>query len=238
MIAALMTRADLLMMDEPTSGLDPIMEQAFRQSVLEAKGRGQTIFLSSHILEEVEAVCDRLAILRSGSSWSWERWRSCVTSRPSPSRRHSKAPRPHWIMSRGVSNVQVEGSHVTFNVRGAVDPVLRVIADHHPITLLSRQPSLEELFLALDGAPVDRPSSVLRITNDHRDCDQPVRAVTHGISFAGHRDRPSGCPPGCGVPRRSGPSSSASTQRQRQSVPPTCIRLSCRVTCSGAAALE
>jgi hypothetical protein len=52
-----------------------------------------------------------------------------------------------------VSNVHIEGGHVTFNVRGAVDPALRVIADHHPITLLSRQPSLEELFLALYGAP-------------------------------------------------------------------------------------
>src|SRR6185312_8836083 len=66
LIAALSTRAELLIMDEPTSGLDPIMEQAFRQSVLEAKINGQTVFLSSHILEEVEALCDRLAILRAG----------------------------------------------------------------------------------------------------------------------------------------------------------------------------
>ena len=53
----------------------------------------------------------------------------------------------------GVSNVIREGGHLTFNVRGSIDPVLRVIADHHPLTLLSRQPSLEELFLALYGAP-------------------------------------------------------------------------------------
>ena len=66
LIAALMTRPDLLILDEPTSGLDPLMEQVFRNSVQEAHGAGQTVFLSSHILSEVEALCDRVAILREG----------------------------------------------------------------------------------------------------------------------------------------------------------------------------
>ena len=66
LIAALMTRADLLVLDEPTSGLDPLMEQAFRHCVHEARDAGQTVFLSSHILSEVEALCDRVGILREG----------------------------------------------------------------------------------------------------------------------------------------------------------------------------
>ena len=66
LIAALATRADLLLLDEPTSGLDPLMEVAFRDCVKEAKERGQTVFLSSHILSEVEALCDRVGILREG----------------------------------------------------------------------------------------------------------------------------------------------------------------------------
>ncbi len=66
LIAALATRADLLLLDEPTSGLDPLMEMVFRESINEAKGRGQTVFLSSHILSEVEALCDRVGILRRG----------------------------------------------------------------------------------------------------------------------------------------------------------------------------
>src|SRR4051795_4361963 len=66
LIAALASRADLLMLDEPTSGLDPLMEQEFRGCVREAKDRAQTIFLSSHILSEVEALCDRIGILREG----------------------------------------------------------------------------------------------------------------------------------------------------------------------------
>jgi len=66
LVAALATRADLLLLDEPTSGLDPLMEMAFRESIREAKERGQTVFLSSHILSEVEALCDRVGILRDG----------------------------------------------------------------------------------------------------------------------------------------------------------------------------
>src|SRR5450755_2568091 len=66
LIAALATRAELLLLDEPTSGLDPLMEVAFRRSIEEAKARGQTVFLSSHILSEVEALCDRVGILREG----------------------------------------------------------------------------------------------------------------------------------------------------------------------------
>ncbi len=66
LIAAFMVQPDLLVLDEPTSGLDPLMEQQFRACVEDARDRGQTVFLSSHILSEVEAVCDRVAILRSG----------------------------------------------------------------------------------------------------------------------------------------------------------------------------
>ena len=66
LIAGLSSRADLLLLDEPTSGLDPLMEREFRRCVAEAKAAGQTVFLSSHILSEVEAVCDRVAILRGG----------------------------------------------------------------------------------------------------------------------------------------------------------------------------
>jgi len=66
LIAGLASRADLLLLDEPTSGLDPLMEREFRRCVREAKAAGQTVFLSSHVLGEVEALCDRVAILRGG----------------------------------------------------------------------------------------------------------------------------------------------------------------------------
>ena len=81
LVAAFATRADLLILDEPTSGLDPLMEVAFRETVHEAKERGQTVFLSSHILSEVEALCDRVGhpARRAGSS-TRARSPSCATS--------------------------------------------------------------------------------------------------------------------------------------------------------------
>lgn len=151
LIAALATRADLLLMDEPTSGLDPIMEQAFRQSVLEAKANGQTVFLSSHILEEVEALCDRVGILRAGQlvelgTLAEMRHLSAVTVEAT-----FAAQPPKIDHIKGVSGVRVTGSHLTCQVHGPIEPLLKVIVAAHPKTLLSREPSLEELFLSLYG---------------------------------------------------------------------------------------
>ena len=152
LIAAFATRADLLVLDEPTSGLDPLMEQAFRQAVLEAKGNGQTVFLSSHILDEVEALCDRVAILRSGrlaeiGTLAQMRHLSALTVDASfPSDPPAVGHLP------GVSAVQVVGRHLTCQIIGPVDTLLGVIAAAHPCMLLSREPSLEELFLSLYGS--------------------------------------------------------------------------------------
>jgi ABC-2 type transport system ATP-binding protein len=79
LIAALMVRPDLLVLDEPASGLDPLMEQTFRHCVGEARDRGQTVFLSSHMMSEVEALCDRVGILRDGGWSRWARWPRCDT---------------------------------------------------------------------------------------------------------------------------------------------------------------
>jgi len=152
LIAAFATRADLLVLDEPTSGLDPLMEQAFRQAVLEAKGNGQTVFLSSHILDEVEALCDRVAILRAGrlaeiGTLTQMRHLSALTVDAS-----FPGDPPAVGHLPGVSAVQVVGRHLTCQVIGPVDTVLSVIAAAHPSMLLSREPSLEELFLSLYGS--------------------------------------------------------------------------------------
>jgi len=151
LIAALATRADLLIMDEPTAGLDPLMEQAFRQSVLEARDNGQTVFLSSHVLSEVEALCDRVAILRAGrlveiGTLAQMRHLSALTVQAS-----FAGPPPAVDQVPGVSAITVAGHQLSCQVRGSVDELLTVLAAAHPSMLLSREPSLEELFLSIYG---------------------------------------------------------------------------------------
>ena len=153
LVAALMTRADLLVLDEPTSGLDPLMEQAFRLCVHEARERGQSVLLSSHILSEVEALCDRIAILRAGN---------LVEMGTMAEMRHLSALIVEVTFSRGVpdvtqipgvSSVDVQGSTLRCQVRGSVEPLLNSLANTGVRELLSREPSLEELFLSHYGAP-------------------------------------------------------------------------------------
>jgi len=151
LIAALMVRPDLLVMDEPTSGLDPLMEQAFRHSIGEARDRGQTVFLSSHIMSEVEAVCDRVGILREGKlieigTLAQLRHLSALTVEATF---HGAVPDLSAV--HGVSAVAIEGQGVRCQVRGSVEPLLRVLAAADVSQLLSREPSLEELFLAQYG---------------------------------------------------------------------------------------
>jgi ABC-2 type transport system ATP-binding protein len=151
LVAGLMTRAELLILDEPTSGLDPLMEQAFRHCVHEARQRGQTVFLSSHILSEVEALCDRVGILRQGS---------LVEMGTMADLRHLSAltveatfdgPVPDVTGVDGVSAVETVGRVVRCQVRGSIGPLLTVLAASNVRELLSHEPSLEELFLAHYG---------------------------------------------------------------------------------------
>ncbi len=147
LVAALASRPELLILDEPTAGLDPLMEVAFRHSVLEAKERGQTVFLSSHILTEVEALCDRVGILRagrlvdSGTLAQLRHLRAQVIDVTFAERVPEIAPLPGVVVS-------VTGSHsLRFEVSGALAPLLAALATEPVLTLESREPSLEEIFL-------------------------------------------------------------------------------------------
>ncbi len=152
LVAALMTRADLLVLDEPTSGLDPLMEQAFRTCIAEARVHGQSVLLSSHILSEVEVLCDRIGILRAGvlvemGTLAEMRHLSALTVEAT-----FDGAVPDLSRVPGVTMVEVLGSSVKCQVNGTVEPLLRVLADSGVRELLSREPSLEELFLAHYGS--------------------------------------------------------------------------------------
>jgi len=153
LIAAFATRADLLILDEPTNGLDPLMEVAFRETVLEAKGHGQTVFLSSHILSEVETLCHRVGILRDGR---------LVDEGTLAELRHLSAqtieitfagPSPRLDGLDGVEIASPGVNTVRCEVTGNLQPLLAAIANHPVVSLTSREPSLEEIFLHhYDGA--------------------------------------------------------------------------------------
>lgn len=152
LIAGLMTRADLLILDEPTAGLDPLMEMAFRECAREAAERGQTIFLSSHILSEVEALCDRIGILRAGrlvdmGTMAQLRHLSAVTVEAT----FERTP-PDLSTVAGVEGVRVSGNTLRCQVSGSMNELLDALAGSGVISMLSREPSLEELFLAHYGA--------------------------------------------------------------------------------------
>ena len=152
LIGALMTRAELLLMDEPTSGLDPLMEQAFRVSAKEAVDRGQTIFLSSHILSEVEALCDRVAILRAGHLVDEGRLADMRHLSATSIEADLEGPVPDLSGVSGVAAVEVDGNRVRCQVSGDIGPLLAVLVPVGVRRLISREPSLEELFLAHYGA--------------------------------------------------------------------------------------
>ena len=147
LIAALATRAELLLLDEPTAGLDPLMEVAFRESVIEAKQRGQAVFLSSHILSEVEALCDRVGILRDGR---------LVDEGTLAELRHLSAqtievtfdgPAPVLPELPGTRVTRAGANAMHIEVSGSIGPLIAALAEHPVVALTSREPSLEEIFL-------------------------------------------------------------------------------------------
>lgn len=149
LIAALASRADILIMDEPTAGLDPLMEQVFRQTIREAHANNQTVFLSSHILDEVEALCDRVALLRSGrieKVGTLEELRSLSALKIEAS---FKTVPPDVRKIKGVSRIVVSGNHLSCEVHGPMEDLLGVLSKAKPVSLLSRAPSLEELFVSM-----------------------------------------------------------------------------------------
>jgi ABC-2 type transport system ATP-binding protein len=152
LVAAFATRAPLLVLDEPTSGLDPLMEREFRRAVVRARDDGQTVFLSSHQLAEVEAVCDRVAILRAGRLVDvasvaelrrLHRTEVSVTFTGTP---------PDLTATAGVQELHADGgASLRFTLNGSPAPALRALATADVATLAVREPSLEEIFLAYYG---------------------------------------------------------------------------------------
>ncbi len=148
LISAFSSRARLLLLDEPSSGLDPLMENVFQQCVAEARDRGATVLLSSHILAETETLCERVTIIRAGKT---------VESGSLASMRHlSRTSITAELLSnpgdltriRGVEDVSIQGTTLRAHVDSeGLGELIRVLGDTGVRSLVSQPPSLEELFL-------------------------------------------------------------------------------------------
>jgi ABC-2 type transport system ATP-binding protein len=152
LVAAFATRAPLLVLDEPTSGLDPLMEREFRRCVAEARERGQTVFLSSHQLAEVEAVCDRVAILRAGRLVEIDTIADLRRLRRTAVEVSYQGVPPVLDNIPGISNVEhIDGDRLRFSLSGPPAPALRALAAADVTALAMREPKLEEIFLDYYG---------------------------------------------------------------------------------------
>jgi ABC-2 type transport system ATP-binding protein len=147
LVAALMTRAELLILDEPTAGLDPLMEQVFRHCVREAADRGQTVFLSSHALSEVEALCERVAILREGRLVETGTLREMRLDGALSVEATFASAVPDVSAIPGVVDPVTEGTTLRCRVSGPIAPALAAFAAAGATRLVSHEPTLEELFL-------------------------------------------------------------------------------------------
>jgi ABC-2 type transport system ATP-binding protein len=165
-VAALASDAELLVLDEPTSGLDPLMEAVFQENIREVRAEGRTVLLSSHILAEAEALCDRVSIIRHG--------RTVQTGSLSELRHLTRTSiavetaRPVTGLTSlpGVHDAAIQDGRVRFDVdTDQLDAVLRHLTGFGVRSLSSNPPTLEELFLrhygeelAEDGVPVTTSS--------------------------------------------------------------------------------
>ena len=150
LIQAFMHRPELLLLDEPTLGLDPLMQREFRALVAEAVEDGATVLLSSHVLPEVELVCDRIGLIRAGHLLrvgTLEELRDVRVHQVEAICRH---PRAAVELARlpGVEDARVDGERVTCTVHGPVGPLLGWLVDGGVVELDSRELSLEEVFLS------------------------------------------------------------------------------------------
>lgn len=160
LIQALMSRPRLLVLDEPTSGLDPLIQRAFYQCLAETRDDGRTVFLSSHILPEVERVCDRVGIIREGRLVKVE----TVATIKKKSVRRVEITFDQAISAElfegipGVRDVSVQDARLRCTVRGSIDPLMKAASRHVVLDLISHEPDLEDVFMALYGEDGDHAS--------------------------------------------------------------------------------
>ncbi len=153
LIQAMFHRPPLLILDEPTTGLDPLVQEEFLEIVGEVRAEGRTVFFSSHVLSEVERVCDRVGIIRDGRLVTVETTETLVNK----AFRHVKLtfaepvhPGPFAVLP-GIKNLKADRTSISFTLYDNLDEVIELAARHRLMNMDYERPSLEEVFLTYYG---------------------------------------------------------------------------------------
>jgi ABC-2 type transport system ATP-binding protein len=150
LLQALLHKPSLLILDEPTTGLDPLVQDTFLQVLREARDEGRTVFLSSHILSEVERVCDRVAIVRAGKLAALETTESLLEKRRKRVSMTfaSKPEAAAFARLPGVTEVQVQANTLTLRLHDGIDAVVKEAARHTLVDMSVVHPTLDEIFMS------------------------------------------------------------------------------------------
>jgi ABC-2 type transport system ATP-binding protein len=155
LVQALFHEPELVILDEPTGGLDPLVQEEFHELVAEQRARGVTVFLSSHMLDEVERLCDRVGIIREGRLIDVEPVASLMRRSYRVVKVEFAEPvdPAQFASLPGVSELSLDGTTLTFRASGELDPIIQAIASHSVRDLELAHPSLEEIFLTFYTGP-------------------------------------------------------------------------------------
>lgn len=145
-VAALAHDPDLVILDEPTSGLDPLVQETFLSLIRDEQQRGKTVFMSSHILSEVEAVCDRVGVIKDGQMVAVDSVAHLKRQRVKHVVCEFAGPAPDLSGLPGVRDWQAEANRVRFTLTGNIDPLVAALAQHNLADLTVADPPLEEVF--------------------------------------------------------------------------------------------
>ncbi len=149
-VQAFMSEPELLILDEPTSGLDPLLQQEFKSLIFERKDRGASVIMSSHIFQEIESICDKVAVIREGEIVSVENVSSLSEKRTFKieivfSKPVEKQP---FVDCDGLDNISLKDNKLTCTLNGKVDSLLKTLAKYEVISFQSEQTGLEEMFMS------------------------------------------------------------------------------------------
>lgn len=147
-VQCLLHEPKLIILDEPTSGLDPLIQQKFFELLLEENRKGATIFLSSHVLSEVQRLCTRVGIIKDGKMIKIEKMSDLTENNYKKVRVEAAAAIPKSLFQLdGVSNLQIDGYKMSFLFKGNINVVMKRLAQLEMVNVWIEEPSLEEVFI-------------------------------------------------------------------------------------------